>query len=222
MADQATRLYRSQNNKVIAGVCGGIAEYMNVDPTVVRVAWILLSILPLVPGIIIYVVAWVIIPKHPSQTASPRNAGSFSGAGAVGVFFIIIGALFLMSNLHLFHWRDWWDISWDYLVPVLLIGAGILFLVKSGQSEKPREDQAVQSEVHQEAGTKRVLKRSRKDRKILGVCGGLAAYLEIDPSIVRVAFVILSFWPFGLGVLAYGLLFLLVPEEEFSQPQPQS
>lgn len=223
MSDQPRHLYRSQTNKVIAGVCGGIAEYLNVDPTVVRVAWILLSILPLVPGIIIYIVAWFVIPKHPSQTASQSGSGSVSGAGVVGVFFIILGTLFLLSNLHLFHWREWWDLSWDYLVPVLLIAAGVMFILKPGRKPEPEQEVPMQTNAEvNENQVRKTLRRSKKDRKIFGVCGGLAEYFDIDPSLVRVAFVVLTIWPFGLGILAYGLLFLLVPDEEIPHPQPQS
>ena len=217
MADSSKRLYRSQSNKVIAGVCGGIAEYLNADPTIIRIAWILLSLLPLVPGILIYIAAWIIIPKDPSKTVSSTSQGSsssVSGAGAVGIFFIIIGGLFLMSNLHIFYWRDWWDISADYIVPVFLIGAGVVFLlkgtVKAEPESPPTEPSGFQREENtgfaespkpQEESGRKTLRRSLNDRKLLGVCGGLAEYFEIDPSIVRVAFVVLSIWPFGLGVV---------------------
>ncbi len=56
------------------------------------------------------------------------------------------------------------------------------------------------------------LYRSRTDRWIAGVCGGLAAYLDVDVSAVRLAFVLLAFWN-GLGVVLYLLLVLLVPDE---------
>lgn len=56
------RLYRSEKNKVIAGVCGGIAEYLNVDPVIVRLIWVVAS-LAWGAGIIAYLLAWLIIPK---------------------------------------------------------------------------------------------------------------------------------------------------------------
>jgi phage shock protein C len=56
------RLTRSETEKRIAGVCGGIAEYFDIDPTVVRVVFVLLAILTGV-GIPIYVVLWIILPK---------------------------------------------------------------------------------------------------------------------------------------------------------------
>jgi phage shock protein C len=63
-SDQMKRLYRSRTNRVIAGVCGGIAEYSNIDPTVVRLLWLLLSLI-WGTGIVAYIIAWIIIPEEP-------------------------------------------------------------------------------------------------------------------------------------------------------------
>ena len=57
------KLYRSKKNRVIAGVCGGIAEYFNVDPTLVRLAWVVFTLLG-GSGIIAYFIAWVIVPER--------------------------------------------------------------------------------------------------------------------------------------------------------------
>ena len=56
------RLYRS-NNGMIAGVCGGIADYFGWDPTLVRVGYILLSIFTVFSGVIAYLILWIVIPK---------------------------------------------------------------------------------------------------------------------------------------------------------------
>jgi len=61
------RLYLSQTDKKIAGICGGIAEYMEVDPTLVRLITVVLAVVTgVVPLIIGYLVAWFIIPVKPS------------------------------------------------------------------------------------------------------------------------------------------------------------
>jgi phage shock protein PspC (stress-responsive transcriptional regulator) len=57
------KLYRSKKNRVIAGVCGGIAEYFNVDPTLVRLLWIVFVII-WGSGILAYIIAWIIIPEE--------------------------------------------------------------------------------------------------------------------------------------------------------------
>ncbi len=58
------RLYRSRTDKKIAGVCGGIAKYFDVDPVFIRLCWILIALLG-GSGIILYIVAWIIIPLDP-------------------------------------------------------------------------------------------------------------------------------------------------------------
>lgn len=57
------RLFRSATNRMICGVCGGIAEYFNIDPTLVRLAVVLLSCLSFGTGIIAYIIAAIIIPQ---------------------------------------------------------------------------------------------------------------------------------------------------------------
>ena len=58
------RLYKSDENKMLCGVCGGIAEYFGIDPTIVRLLWVLFCILGC-SGILAYIIAAVIIPRRP-------------------------------------------------------------------------------------------------------------------------------------------------------------
>ena len=59
-------LQRSRRHKMIAGVCGGIAEWLGWDPTVVRVLYVVGSILSVAfPGMLVYVVLWIVMPKAP-------------------------------------------------------------------------------------------------------------------------------------------------------------
>ena len=60
-------LNRSRQHKMIAGVCGGIAEWLGWDPTVVRILYVVVSVLSAAfPGIIVYVLLWVLMPKAPA------------------------------------------------------------------------------------------------------------------------------------------------------------
>jgi phage shock protein C len=60
------RLNRSYLNKKIAGVCGGLGEYLGIDPTVVRLGAAILCIATgIFPGILAYVIAWIIVPEAP-------------------------------------------------------------------------------------------------------------------------------------------------------------
>jgi phage shock protein C len=59
-------LYRSRNNKMIAGVCGGIAEWLGWTPTAVRVAYVIISILSVgFPGTLAYIILWIVMPQEP-------------------------------------------------------------------------------------------------------------------------------------------------------------
>lgn len=54
-------LYRSEKNKKIAGVCGGLGEYFNIDPVIIRIAWIVFTLMG-GAGILAYFIAWLVIP----------------------------------------------------------------------------------------------------------------------------------------------------------------
>lgn len=59
-------LYRSRRNRIIAGVCGGLADWLGWSPTWVRLLYVLVSVLSIAfPGIIIYIILWVVMPQGP-------------------------------------------------------------------------------------------------------------------------------------------------------------
>lgn len=61
------RLYRSEKDKVFAGICGGLGEFFNVDATALRLVWLLVVVFTgIFPGVIVYILAVFIIPLHPS------------------------------------------------------------------------------------------------------------------------------------------------------------
>ena len=57
------RLYRSKKNRIIGGVCGGIAKYLKTDPTLIRLLWVI-AILIWGAGLFAYLIAWIIIPEE--------------------------------------------------------------------------------------------------------------------------------------------------------------
>ena len=58
------KLYKSRDNRMISGVCAGIAEYFNMDPTIIRLAWVLVSLLG-GSGVLGYIIAAIVIPEYP-------------------------------------------------------------------------------------------------------------------------------------------------------------
>lgn len=57
------KLFRSKKDKMVAGICAGIGEYLDMDPTVIRLLWVLLTFMSLGAGVLAYVIAWIIIPE---------------------------------------------------------------------------------------------------------------------------------------------------------------
>jgi phage shock protein PspC (stress-responsive transcriptional regulator) len=143
------RLTRLPREGKLGGVCAGIAAYLNTDPTVVRLLWVILSVVPgvIIGGVIAYIVAWILLP-----------AGSAAGA------------------------------------------------------------------TQPAAG--RRLRRSAADRKIAGVCGGLAEYFGVDSTLVRIATVVLAIYPGAIicGVLVYLLAWFVMPSaaSERLEPSPST
>jgi len=63
---KSKRLYRSEKNKILGGVCGGIAEYFGVDPVLIRLLWVIIT-LAWGSGILLYIIAWIIMPRNPKH-----------------------------------------------------------------------------------------------------------------------------------------------------------
>ena len=77
-ARSGDRLMRSATDAKIAGVCGGIAEYLGTDSTLVRLVWAVLAVVPgcFVGGVVAYIIAWIIVPK--AERTAPLAAASVS------------------------------------------------------------------------------------------------------------------------------------------------
>jgi phage shock protein C len=66
---ETRKLYRSRTNRQVAGVCGGLAEYFGMDPTLIRVLFVVLAVLG-GSGVVLYLALWIIVPNAP-QGAAP-------------------------------------------------------------------------------------------------------------------------------------------------------
>ncbi|HEV7952356.1 MAG TPA: PspC domain-containing protein [Candidatus Saccharimonadales bacterium] len=67
------KLYRSRTDKKIAGVCGGLAEYFNIDATVIRIIFIVLLLPGGFPGLLPYVILWIFVPLKPDNLIVDNN-----------------------------------------------------------------------------------------------------------------------------------------------------
>lgn len=79
------RLYRSRRDSVLGGVAGGVADYLDIDPSIVRIIW---AVLALVTGgifLVLYIVMWIVVPEAPTAAMAPPGAAGMTGTAATPV-----------------------------------------------------------------------------------------------------------------------------------------
>lgn len=201
-------LYRSHTNRVLGGICGGLGDYFGIDPVLVRLVWLLLILFGGL-GLILYPIAWLIIPLAPDADKGEPETDSQEGIGRGrfwwGLALVALGVVLWGSQFRFIYWpvipgvhvhsRD--------LVPFALLLVGIYLLYTFARTASGRG----KSEG-------RRLYRSRDDKKIGGVCGGIAEYFQIDSTLVRILFVIGTFF-YLAGALIYLVLLVALSEEPF-------
>jgi phage shock protein PspC (stress-responsive transcriptional regulator) len=69
---ESPKLFRSENNKMLAGVCGGLSQYFSVDATLIRCAFVLLSLFG-GAGPLIYLILWIVVPSETSTVTNPND-----------------------------------------------------------------------------------------------------------------------------------------------------
>jgi phage shock protein C len=201
------RLLRSRRNRVVGGVCGGIAEYLNLDPVLVRALWVLLTaVTAVIPGTVLYFLAMILIPEdlagEPDAGARPRVDNRVLWGGL-----LILAGLYFLSRViwgyilpveWIAGWSRFWDVIQGMLFPLVLVGAGVLLVLGLSRG----------------TGTARGrLARPRQGRLLAGVCGGIGRYFRVDPVWVRLVWVLLFFASWWAAVVGYILAMLLMPEE---------
>ncbi len=128
------KIYRSKSNRIISGVCGGLGEYFNIDPVIIRLFWALLSAWTNGNFIILYIVCAIIIPEDNGSVVYYENDNSSNkysfqnNAMFIGIALIVVGITLLAKMLcpqfflKFYNLRKYW--------PTLLIIAGIYILYK--------------------------------------------------------------------------------------------
>ena len=117
---------------MLGGVCGGLGEYLNVDPTLIRLLWVVFSLVYGI-GILAYILAWIIVPERPEgvsrpPAAKPAPIGKLSVV--VGVAFALLGAILLLFTLSVLPWsfRLIWRMMLGRFWPSLLVLIGIALI----------------------------------------------------------------------------------------------
>lgn len=148
-----------------------------------------------------------------------------------GLTLILAGTIYLLSELGV-----WTGLAFSNLVLPWLVGVGVILLgfgLISWRSSGPSDDdedktqkKAVEAETGQtkvveepRKSDKKKLTRSRTEKKLFGVCGGIAEYLNLDPTLVRIAFVVGVIGSGGPFVLGYLALAFLMPKESPLSPE---
>ena len=151
------RLYRDGQNKMLGGVCAGLAEYFDMDITVMRLIFAFAFFIMGV-GLIPYIILWIVLPRKtynpftkpsdpstvnyivplippldPNQPFVPVAPKRSNGGVIVGAILIVMGTLFL---LHEFNFFDYWEIHRFW--PIVLVVLGLAIII-TGQQRKPWE-----------------------------------------------------------------------------------
>jgi phage shock protein C len=123
-------LRRSRDDRVIAGVCGGLGRYFGIDPVILRLVFVVL-LLAGGSGILLYGVGWLAIPEERpgDELGEPAREGERHGGGAevIGIALVVLGAFFLLREA----FPDAFDS--DYVWPVLLIVIGLVVLARAAK-----------------------------------------------------------------------------------------
>ncbi len=133
------RLYRSSTNKIIGGVCGGLGQYFEIDPVILRLIAVILVFPTGGAAILVYLIGWIIIPKQDegavveeSSPQGPVTASTWRGFWP-GIILIGIGLLLIMRE-------TWYWFHWDELWPIVFIGAGLFLILRRNRRRKEIDD----------------------------------------------------------------------------------
>lgn len=197
------RITRSQSDRLLTGVCGGVADYFSIDPTMVRLIWIFFTLFG-GSGLLAYIIATLLIPDSNSQERFFK-LDSLKSNPLWGVLFIFSGLILFLQYDHIFYlfWASFWGNFINISIAFVLLGIGIYLLYNRQSQIKSNNKNVLGNPLH----------LSIDDKKLAGVCGGFGESLVIDPNIVRVLWVFGTFMSIGVGVLLYIILALILPEK---------
>lgn len=116
------RLYLSNTNKVLAGVCGGLGEYFGLDPVLIRIIAVILAFTTGI-GVLGYIVCWIVMPRRPEGVPVDSDYEYSSWHKYLpGLLLILLGAIFIIRE-------NWYWFYFDEIWPILLILAGVAVIL---------------------------------------------------------------------------------------------
>lgn len=141
------RLYRSRDDRLLGGVAAGIAEYFDIDPTIVRLAWVV-TVLWGGAGIFLYLIAWIIVPVEPGDNVytaaavdvtdgghdAPRRPAREREQATIGWLLIGIGAVIVLFGTNFVRWL----FHPTVMLAALFVVAGLFFLGKIDRPPRVR------------------------------------------------------------------------------------
>lgn len=219
MSEPVKRLYRSRQHRIIAGVCGGVADYFSLDPVIVRILWIIFTLAG-GGGLLTYIAALFIMENNPHEEPPEKEALQPSNQRAFwGVVLIVVGLVFMFSSFRWFYF-PFFHIRWEIVLASIMITLGVVVIFysatkkepPSAEAKEPAADAETSPEAKQIPDVKR-LYRSKDKRIIFGICGGIGDYFNLDPVLIRLVWLLLSFFTGGAGFLVYLILIFVIPEE---------
>ncbi len=200
------RIKRLHQGRVIAGVCSGFGEYLNLDPVLIRLVWIFLTLFG-GSGILAYIIAVIIIPdeytREEKRPPAVKDKSNFSTT-FWGVILIIVGLILFVQHDHLIRvfFHSFWGAGINVVIAVILILTGVYIVISKKTDLRSVFESEYTSKMH----------LSETDKKLLGVCGGISETLNVDSTIVRFLWVFLTFMSVGAGILLYLLLAFVSPK----------
>lgn len=190
------QLRKTQSEKIFTGICGGIGDYLEINPVWVRLFFIFGILLGGI-GIILYLILFVFVPKSETvnEETSVFRLSYLNTKSLLGFTLLFIGLYVLTMPKEYFPLLFFVKIPMDIISPIFFVLLGGWVLKKFGW----KSQRFMQSEFI----------RPKNGRLFMGVCVGLAEYLGVYSIIVRLLFIIFSFMTVGLGVLVYFIIVLL-------------
>ncbi len=197
------RIERSRSERVLAGVCSGFAQYLNIDPTIVRILWIFFTLFG-GAGVLAYILAIFIIPEESLIVSTDSEVEQKDENSMViwGIVLILVGLVLFFQHKPIINliWNSFWGAGINIIFALLIIGLGIYLVYTRGELKKFKIGKREFGSLH----------LSRTDKRIAGVCGGLAEALNVDSTLVRFLWIFATFISAGIGIVLYIILMLIL------------